>query len=81
MEKQSLYTLYKKGKGKTIYFFVKTALTAFIFLVFKKYITQEVKKDVFWYIEMFYNRKRRHSTLKYMTPIEYLCKYDEIGVA
>ena len=30
---------------------------------------------------MFYNRKRRHSTLKYMTPIEYLRKYDEIGVA
>ena len=29
---------------------------------------------------MFYNRKRRHSTLKYMTPIEYLRKYDEIGV-
>ena len=41
---------------------------------------EEVKKDVFWYIEMFYNRKRRHSTLKYMTPIEYLRTYDEIGV-
>lgn len=48
----------------------------------REYATmEEVKKDVFWYIEMFYNRKRRHSTLKYMTPIEYLCKYDEIGVA
>ena len=42
---------------------------------------EEVKKDVFWYIEMFYNRKRCHSTLKYMTPIEYLRKYDEIGVS
>lgn len=48
----------------------------------REYATmEEVKKDVFWYIEMFYNRKRRHSTLKYMTPIEYLRKYDEIGVA
>jgi putative transposase len=48
----------------------------------REYATmKEVKKDVFWYIEMFYNRKRRHSTLKYMTPIEYLRKYDEIGVA
>ena len=48
----------------------------------REYATmEEVKKDVFWYIEMFYNRKHRHSTLKYMTPIEYLRKYDEIGVA
>ena len=48
----------------------------------REYATmEEVKKDVFWYIEMFYNRKRRHSTLKYRTPIEYLRKYDEIGVA
>ena len=48
----------------------------------REYATmEEVKKDIFWYIEMFYNRKRRHSTLKYMTPIEYLRKYDEIGVA
>ena len=48
----------------------------------REYATmEEVKKDVFWYIEMFYNRKRLHSTLKYMTPIEYLRKYDEIGVA
>ncbi len=48
----------------------------------REYATmEEVKKDIFWYIEIFYNRKRRHSTLKYMTPIEYLRKYDEIGVA
>lgn len=48
----------------------------------REYATmEEVKKDIFWYIEIFYNRKRRHSTLKHMTPIEYLRKYDEIGVA
>ena len=30
----------------------------------RKYDTiEEVKKDVFWYIEIFYHRKRRHSTL------------------
>ena len=44
----------------------------------KKYETmEEVKKDVFWYIEMLYNRKRRHSALEYMTPVEYRLKYDE----
>ncbi len=32
---------------------------------------EDVKKDVFWYIEIFYNRKRRHSTLGYLTPVEY----------
>ena len=32
---------------------------------------EKVKKDVFWYIEIFYNRKRRHSTLGYLTPVEY----------
>ena len=48
----------------------------------RKYDTMEgVKKDVFWYIELFYNRKRRHSTLQYMTPVEYLRKYEEMKVA
>ncbi len=48
----------------------------------RKYETmEEVRKDVFWYIEMFYNRKRRHSALEYMTPVEYRLKYDEKIVA
>ncbi len=32
---------------------------------------EEVKKAVFEYIELFYNRKRRHSSLGYLSPIEY----------
>ena len=48
----------------------------------RKYDTiEEVKKDVFWYIEMFYNRRRRHSSSQYMTPVEYLRRYEEIKVA
>ncbi len=48
----------------------------------RKYATiEEVKKDVFWYIELFYNRRRRHSSLQYMTPVEYLRKYDKMEVA
>lgn len=38
---------------------------------------EEIKTDIFRYIEIFYNRKRRHSTLEYMTPVEYLRKYDK----
>jgi putative transposase len=31
----------------------------------------EAKADVFDYIERFYNPKRRHSTIGYMSPIEF----------
>jgi putative transposase len=31
----------------------------------------EAKRDIFDYIEMFYNSKRRHSYLDYMSPMEY----------
>lgn len=42
----------------------------------KKYATmEEVKYDLFDYIEMFYNRKRMHSVLNYMSPVEYRLKY------
>ena len=41
----------------------------------KKYATiDEVKTDVFRYIELFYNRKRLHSSLGYMSPVEYRLK-------
>jgi transposase InsO family protein len=32
---------------------------------------EEAKPDIFEYIEVFYNRKRRHSTLGYQSPAEY----------
>lgn len=42
----------------------------------KKYATmEEVKFDLFDYIEMFYNRKRMHSVLNYISPVEYRLKY------
>lgn len=31
----------------------------------------EARQSIFEYIEIFYNRKRRHASLKYMTPVEY----------
>ena len=41
----------------------------------KKYATiDDVKTDVFRYIELFYNRKRLHSSLGYMSPVEYRLK-------
>ncbi len=41
-------------------------------LYLRKYATiDEVKKDIFEYVEMFYNRKRMHSYLGDMSPVEY----------
>lgn len=43
----------------------------------KSYATiEEIRRDVFEYIELFYNGKRMHSVLGYMSPVEYrLIKY------
>ena len=30
--------------------------------------TEEVKKDLFWYIEIFYNQIRLHSSMGYLNP-------------
>lgn len=35
----------------------------------------EARQSVFEYIEVFYNRKRRHAFLNYMTPVDYEKKY------
>ena len=35
----------------------------------------QAKQSVFQYIEVFYNRQRRHAFLNYMTPVEYEAKY------
>ena len=32
------------------------------------------RKDLFYYIEVFYNRKRLHSSLGYMSPVAYRLK-------
>ena len=38
----------------------------------KEYVTMdEVKKDLFSYIELFYNRKRMHGSLGYKSPVAY----------
>ena len=42
---------------------------------------EEVRREVFEYIELFYNRKRMHESLGYMTPIEYRFARQEKKVA
>ncbi len=35
---------------------------------------EEAHRRIFDYIEVYYNRQRRHSTLNYQTPLEYVCE-------
>ncbi len=38
----------------------------------KTYATREdAKNDIFEYIEIFYNRERRHSAIKYFSPVDF----------
>ena len=38
----------------------------------KKYRTRaEARQDIFEYIEVFYNRQRKHSSLEYVSPFRY----------
>jgi putative transposase len=38
---------------------------------------EEAKTDLFFYIEAFYNRRRRHSALDYVSPADYELTFDQ----
>ncbi|HED16819.1 MAG TPA: hypothetical protein ENI64_08430 [Gammaproteobacteria bacterium] len=35
----------------------------------------DARQSIFEYIEVFYNKNRRHAFLNYMTPVEYKMEY------
>jgi transposase InsO family protein len=35
----------------------------------------QARQSIFEYIEIFYNRQRRHASLNYMTPVDYEEEY------
>jgi putative transposase len=72
-EKGIMYSLSRKGNcwdnapAESFFHTLKTEL-----VMFEDYNTiNEAKISLFSYIESFYNRKRRHSTIGYKTPYEY----------
>jgi transposase InsO family protein len=40
---------------------------------------QGVKQEIYEYIELFYNRQRRHSTIGYQTPLGYEKLYRDVA--
>ena len=72
-EEGIMYSLSRKGNcwdnapAESFFHTLKTEL-----VMFEDYNTiNEAKMSLFSYIESFYNRKRRHSTIGYKTPYEY----------
>lgn len=49
---------------------------------FERYQTREqAKNSIFEYIEIFYNRQRRHSTLNYKTPLAFEENYQQLSAS
>jgi putative transposase len=40
---------------------------------------EELNKDLYWYIEIYYNRIRKHSANNWLTPDDKESKYYETG--
>lgn len=58
---------YDNAVAETFFHTLKTE-----WIYFKRYETrEEAKRDIFEYIEVFYNRQRLHSTLGYRSPVEF----------
>jgi transposase InsO family protein len=38
---------------------------------------QEAKESIFEYVEVFYNRKRKHSTLNYFSPMAFEARWEQ----
>lgn len=42
---------------------------------------EQARSGIFEYIELFYNRRRRHSAIGYMSPVEYEQQYEQLIVS
>ena len=58
---------YDNAVAESFFHTLKTEL-----VYFESYQTRdEARKSIFEYIEIFYNRQRRHSTLGYLSPVNF----------
>ena len=42
---------------------------------------EQARMRIFWYIECFYNTRRRHSSLGYLSPADYETRYQQEAIA
>ena len=42
---------------------------------------EQARMRIFWYIECFYNTRRRHSSLDYLSPIDYEQRHQQEALA
>ena len=40
-----------------------------------------LSRNIFYYVEISYNRKRLHSTLSYMSPVAYRLQHQQVNIA
>lgn len=58
---------YDNAPAETFFSTIKCEL-----LYHKQYETRaQAHQDIFWYIEIFYNRQRRHQSLGYLSPVDF----------
>ena len=58
--------------------FFATLKTELIFR--EQFVTrEEAKRKIFEYIEVYYNRQRRHSTIGYQSPVDYEAKKEKVA--
>ena len=75
LEKHGLFQ-FMRGKGNCYYnavteTFFKTLKTELVYTELYR-TREEARHSLFEYIDVFYNRKRKHSTLGYKSPVECL---------
>lgn len=42
---------------------------------------RDARQDIFKYIELYYNKKRKHSTLGYLSPFDFECQNIQITLS
>lgn len=66
---------YDNAPAESFFNTLKTELTHH-----RRYLTRaETQQEIFEYLEVFYNRQRRHSAIGYQTPVDYEKQYRKIA--
>ena len=78
----------KGSMSKPGYPYDNSCVESFFPSVKKEYILRKkydgisaLSRNIFYYVEIFYKRKRLHSTLGYMSPVAYRLQHQQANIA